>query len=79
MSPKFSNAPSAVVAPVPPFAIATVPLSIVASTDVVAMVISSEPSNAVAVPVTAPLRPIVLGVSSVVAVPAFPVTEVCAG
>ena len=39
----------------------------------------SEPSNAVAVPVTAPLRPIVLGVCKAVAVPAFPLTEVCAG
>ena len=56
-----------------------VPTNLVASTLVVGIVMFSEPSNEVAVPVTAPLNAIVLGVSRVVAVPAFPVTSVCAG
>ena len=73
------NAPSAVVAPVPPFATATAPLSLVASTDVVGIVISAEPSNAVAVPVTAPLRAMFTALARAFAVPAFPVTSVCAG
>ena len=37
------------------------------------------PSNSVAVPVTAPLRAMVLAFCKAVAVPAFPVTSVCAG
>ena len=56
-----------------------IPVSFVASTEVVGIVISEEPSKAVAVPVTAPLNAILRAVCKVVAVPAFPVTSVCAG
>ena len=61
------------------FASGITPESLVASMDVTGIVIFSEPSNEVAVPVAAPLNAIVLAVSSVVAVPAFPVIVVCAG
>ena len=61
------------------FSIGIIPLSLVASTEVASMAMSAEPSKAVAVPVTAPVIEMFLGVSRVVAVPAFPVIVVCAG
>lgn len=52
-------------------AFATVPVTFVPSTVVVSIVISLEPSNDVAVPVTAPEIAIVLAVVSVLAVATF--------
>ena len=52
-----------------------VPVSFEASSDVTGIVMLPEPSKAVAVPVAAPDRAIVLAVASLVAVAALPVHE----
>lgn len=52
-------------------AFSTVPVTVAPSTAVVTIEISAEPSNDVAVPVTAPEIPIVLAVASVLAVATF--------